>query len=71
MKNLYRGAFNRCQTPLILYRQAYSYKQAWRLFCHEMAKKDSVDPHVVMGLFDGSRDNFDITIETEFKEIET
>ncbi len=70
MKHLWRGSFNYRQTVKILYTYACTEKQAWFILCKRLAKKDSVDPHVVMGLFDGSRDNFDITIETEFREIE-
>ncbi len=70
MKNLWRGAFNLRQTVVILYRHAYSHKQAWLIMCRHMAKTDGVDLRVVMSLFDGSRDNYEITIETEFKESE-
>jgi hypothetical protein len=39
-------------------------------FCRRIAKKDGVSPSDAMSLFDGSRDNYRITIETEFKEDE-
>ena len=68
MKNLYRLAFNYHRTAIILYRHANSERQAWLIGCRYLAKKDGVEPRVVMGLFDGSRDNFEITVEMEMKE---
>jgi hypothetical protein len=38
--------------------------------CFKVAKDDGVSPFVVMDLFDGSRPNFEIELETEFKEAE-
>lgn len=68
VKSLYRGAFNYNHTAVILYRQAYSCKQAWMIMCKHLAEQDNINPRVVMGLFDGTRDNFEITVETEFRE---
>lgn len=69
-KNLYRGAFNYRSIARVEYTYANSCKQAWFVFCRRLAKKDGVDPRVVMGLFDGSRDNFEITCEVAFIEDE-
>ncbi len=69
-KQLWRGAFNYPQTAKVMYAQAYTKKQAWLIFCRRLAEKDDVVPSVVMGLFDGSQDNFSIEIEWEFKELE-
>jgi hypothetical protein len=70
VRNLYRGAFNYRQSAVILYRRAASKRQAWLIMCRFMAKRDGVDPRVVMGLFDGSRDNYEITVEQEVTEID-
>lgn len=67
-KTKYRGAFNYRQTAKVLYAYANSKRQVWLIFCRRLAIGDGVHPSVVMRLFDGSRDNFEITIETEFKE---
>ena len=69
IKNKWRGAFNYHRTAKVMYAYAYTKKQAWLVFCQRLAKQDDVDFRIVMGLFDGSRDNFEITIETEFTEI--
>jgi len=69
MKNLYRGVFNNRQSAVILYRQAHSCKQAWLIMCRHIADKDGVNPRTVMELFDGTHDNFEITVETEFREV--
>ncbi len=70
VKHLFRGAFNYRQTAIVLYRQAYSERQAWLSMCKHLAGNDGVNPSVVMSLFDGTRDNYEIKIETEFKELE-
>jgi hypothetical protein len=59
----FRGAFNYRQTAKVMYAYAYTEKQAWVVFCRRLAEKDGVHPSVVMGLFDGSRDNFQITAD--------
>ena len=68
IKTLFRGAFNFHQTAKIMYAYAYTERQAWTIFCQRLAKKDGVHPSVVYGIFDGSRPNHEITIETEWKE---
>jgi hypothetical protein len=68
MKNLFRGAFNYRQSARIEYTYANSCKQAWLIICRRLAKKDGVDPRMVMGLFDGSRNNYEITVEMEVRE---
>jgi len=70
LKNLFRGVFNYHQTAIVLYRYANSKRQAWLVMCRFLAEKDGVHPSVVMGLFDGIQDNYEITIETEWKEAE-
>jgi hypothetical protein len=50
-----------------MYAFAYTEKQAWMVFCRRMAQKDGVSLPSVMALFDGSRDNYEITIEKGYK----
>jgi hypothetical protein len=68
MKKIYRGAFNFRQSARVMYAHAFSERQAWMIFCRRIAKIDGVDVSVVVGFFDGNRNNYSITIETEFKE---
>jgi hypothetical protein len=63
IKKKWRGAFNYRKSSIVLYAFAYTEKQAWAIFCRRLAKKDGVLPSIVMGLFDGSRDNHEITSE--------
>lgn len=69
-KSLWRGCFNFRQSARIEYAYAFSERQAWVVMCRRIAKKDGVSPGMVMAIFDGSRDNYRITIETEFREDE-
>ncbi len=67
-KTKYRGAFNFHQTAKVMYAYAYTERQAWVVFCQRLAKKDGVHPSAVYGIFDGSRPNFSIEVEVEYKE---
>ncbi len=62
-KVLWRGAFNYRQSAKVMYAYAHSKKQAWTIFCRRLAERDGVAISVVMGLFDGTRDNFIIEEE--------
>ena len=66
VKKLFRGVFNyqRSVEPII-YRYAYTKKQAWKLMCDEISRRNDVPESYVYGLFDGSKPNFEITIEKE------
>ena len=68
VKTLWRGAFNyqRSMEP-IMYRYAYTKRQAWKVMCDEIARRNNVPEAYVYGLFDGSKPNFEITIEKEVK----
>ena len=68
MKNLYRGAFNFGHVLRIEYAYAHSKRQAWAVMCKRIAKKDGVPDSSVMGLFDGSKPNHEITVEMEVSE---
>ena len=63
MKKLWRGAFNYSCSATVEYAYAYTERQAWLTFCRRLAKKHDVGLQTVMGLFDGSRHNFEITEE--------
>ena len=70
IKQKWRGAFNYRRSVKVMYAYAFTKKQAWLVFCNRLAEKDGIDPRIVMGLFDGSLPNYDITIEMEIKEVE-
>ena len=64
-KELWKGLFSyRCEMEK-LYAKAYSKEQARVMMCRRLAKKHEVNYGAVLALFDGSKDNFDITIEKE------
>ena len=69
IKKLWRGVFNYASSvEKPLYRYAYTEEQAWKVMCDFLAKKHGVHPSHVYGLFDGSKSNFEITIEVDFRE---
>ena len=68
-KQLFRGVFNYNRQVIILYRWAYSLSQAREVMFRTLSRKHNVSLYWVRGLFDGSKDNFEIKIETEFEEI--
>ena len=69
VKQLFKGLFSyRCELQRE-YTYAYSKDQARLIMCQRLAKKHDVNPSIVMGLFDGSRNNYSIEIETEFREV--
>lgn len=68
-KTIYRGIFNyerSVEKPM--YRYAYTEREAWKIMCDELAKRYNVHPSHVYAIFDGSKQNFEITVEIEFKE---
>ncbi len=71
MKSLWRGVFNYSHEVEILYRYASSKRQAWLVMCRYLSKKHDVSPAAVMGLFDGSQNNFEITVEMEVRECDS
>ncbi len=68
MKQHWRGKFVFNLESYVLYRYAYTKRQAWLLMCKEIARKQDVIPSLVMDYFDGSKDNYTIEIETEWRE---
>ena len=51
-----------------MYRYAYTKRQAWKVMCDEIAKRNGVPKAYVYGLFDGAKPNFEITVEMEVKD---
>lgn len=69
-KILFRGIFNYARSvEAPIYRHAFTEKQAWKLMCDEIASRHDIHPSYVYNLFDGSMRNYEITVETEYKEI--
>ncbi len=68
-KDLWCGVFNYNGQMLVEYAYAYTEKQAKLVFCQRISKKVGVHPGVVTNKFNGSRDNFKINKEIEFKEV--
>ena len=69
-KDLWNAVFNYNGQMLIEYGYAYTEKQAKLMFCQRIAKKVGVHPGVVTNMFNGEKDNFKISKEIEFKEVE-
>lgn len=68
MKTLWKGLFSYNCGLERLYAYAYSKEQARVIMCRRLAKKHDVHPATVLRYFDGSRNNYDITVEVDFKE---
>ncbi len=69
VKSLYRGVFNYARSvERPIYRYAFTERQAWKLMCDEIARRHEIHPSYVYTLFDGSRGNFEITLEVDFRE---
>ena len=68
MKSLYRGAFSYSHEAHILYAYAHSKEQARVIMCRRLAKRHDVHPATVLSKFDGKKDNFEISIELEWRE---
>jgi hypothetical protein len=62
-KKRYRGKFTFNKKSYTLYKCAYSKRQAWLTMCREIAKKQGVDPFMVINYFDGSMENYSIEEE--------
>jgi len=73
VKSLFRGIFNyQRSVHKPIYRYTYSAYQAWMLMTRTIAKEQGVDERMVRNYFPwvegGKSQNYEITIETEFKE---
>ena len=69
MKNLWRGAFSYSHEAHVLYAYAHSKEQARVFMCKRLAEKHGVHPSTVLSMFDGSKPNYEITVEMEMSEI--
>ena len=71
-QSLFRGVFNYSRSPEILYRYAYSSRQAWFRMTFGLAEKHEVTPCCVRHRFpwiDGGKgNNYEIAVELEVKE---
>ena len=68
IKNRYIGYFNYSKQICIEYCFAYTKEQARVVFCNRLARKHGVHVSHVLNMFNGEKDNFSVTIETEFTE---
>jgi hypothetical protein len=71
--NLYRGSFSFPHKSMVLYRPARNEKHAWVRMCKYIEKVDCIDSGKVFTMFDWDKNrgvNFDVKLETEFKEVE-
>ena len=68
MKSLFKGTYNLAQTVFIERTQAYSIAQAHFLFCNRIAKRRNVPIRNILRIFDGTRPNYDISLEMIFEE---
>jgi hypothetical protein len=62
-KNLYKGEFNYKGQIFVLYKHAYTERQAFELFCRELAKTIGVVINTIRLEFNNSKDNYKITKE--------
>jgi len=62
-KILFKGTFNLRGEVHILYCHAYDCHQAWRLFCHQLARLAGKDSQWMMREFNGKKDNYKIEEE--------
>jgi hypothetical protein len=70
IKNLYKVLVQFRKNLYIEYVRAYTEEQSRIVIARRVAKKQGVLPVVVLSWMKEHPDNFDIKIETEFKEIE-
>jgi hypothetical protein len=68
-KNLWKGLFSYRSEMEVQYAYAYSKAQAKVMMLRRLANKHDVSYQAVFGMFDGSKPNYQIIIETEFKEV--
>uniref|UniRef100_A0A6M3J724 Uncharacterized protein n=1 Tax=viral metagenome TaxID=1070528 RepID=A0A6M3J724_9ZZZZ len=68
IKKNWKGLFSYSCELEKLFVHAYTKEQAKVMFFHRLAKKHDVSYGAVAGMFDGSKSNYQITIETEYRE---
>jgi hypothetical protein len=70
VKQLWKGCFNWQYTMAVIYRAAYSREQARELMFRVLADRHNVSISAIREYFSGEKDNYNITVETEYKEDE-
>lgn len=70
-KHLFLGYFNFNHSCYVERCMAYSEKQAWLVLCRRIARKQGVEPQMVMNYFNENLNRYEIKKEIEFKEIES
>jgi len=71
VKDLYIGTFQFRHSTFIERAYAYSDKQAYMIICRRIAKKQGVEPWVVLKHFSGNSQDCIVKKEFEFEEVET
>ena len=66
----FKGVFNYKREIYVLYTSATTEKRAWSNFCYQLARIRDDPIRYVKGHFSGQQDNFKITKEIEFVEVE-
>lgn len=69
IKHLWKGLFNYTRQLHVLYCYAYTKRQAWLSFCRQLSRRHNVPLNYVTCYFDGSKDNYEIEIEMEVREV--
>ena len=67
-KDLFCGIFNFYREVYVVRSQATTERKAWANMCFQLAKKKGISPRQVMQIFDGTRPNYNISLEMTFEE---
>ena len=69
-KNLYVGKYSTKHKLHIERCMAFSEKQAHVVLCNRIAKKQGVEPWMVLGFFKENKDRYSVQTEVEFEEVD-
>ena len=69
-KHIFFGHFQFKHTAYVEHCYAYTEKQAYVILCRRIAKKQDVDPLLVMEYFLDHPDDYSVKLEVEFEEVE-
>ena len=70
VKHLFKGIYQGRHKLFIERCMAYTEKQAYVILCRRIAKKQDVDPWLVMEYFRDRPDDYSVKLEVEFEEVE-
>ena len=70
VKHLFKGIYQGRHKLFIERCYAYTEKQAYVILCRRIAKKQDVDPLLVMEYFLDHPDDYSVKLEVEFEEVE-